>query len=136
MKKKKIFLLIAIYVIALIAVSAIWYFTPTIFLNGVEPSDVKSISVFDGNTGKSFDINSTDKIRYIVENINNTKMKKKGLSIAYSGYSFRMSFYDEAGKEIDNFIINSADTIRKDPFFYSCDGNPCFDYLKELENEY
>ena len=32
--------------------------------------------------------------------------------------------------------INSSNTIRKDPFFYRCDGNLCFDYLKELEEKY
>ena len=32
--------------------------------------------------------------------------------------------------------INSSNTIRKDPFFYRCDGDLCFDYLKELEEKY
>ena len=31
------------------------------------------------------------------------------------------------------FILNSDDTIRKDPFFYRCDGGLCFDYINELE---
>ena len=97
---------------------------------------VKSISVFDGNTGESFDFSDTDEIRYVVENIQSTKMKKDTLSIGYSGYSFRISFFDENGKEIENFMINSSNTIRKDPFFYRCDGNLCFDYLKELEEKY
>ena len=135
MKNKKIRLIIAI-VFVLIATLVIWYFMPTTFLSKVTPSDIKSISVFDGNTGESFDLSDRDEIRYVAENIQSTKMQKDTLSIGYMGYSFRISFFDENGKEIESFIINSSNTIRKDPFFYRCDGDLCFDYLKELEEEY
>ena len=134
--KQKIFLLITVIIIAAIAISVVWYFSPRIFLSGIEPSDVKSISVFDGNTGKGFDISDTEEIRYIVENIQGNKMERDKVSIGYSGYRFRMCFRDEAGKEIESFTINSDNTIRKDPFFYRCDGGLCFDYLKELEANY
>ena len=33
---------------------------------------------------------------------------------------------------IPEIILNSDDTIRKDPFFYKCDGGLCFDYIKEI----
>ncbi len=135
MKNKKFRLIIAITFV-LAAALAIWYFNTTTFLRKVNPSDIKSISVFDGNTGESFDFSDTDEIRYVVENIQSTKMKKDTLSMGYTGYSFRISFFDKNGKEIENFIINSSNTIRKDPFFYRCDGNLCFDYLKELEEKY
>ena len=117
-------------VFALAAASAIWYCLPKIFLSGVEPSDIKSIAVFDGNTGKGFDINNADEIRYIIENIQGIKMERDNISIGYLGVSFRMR------KEIESFTMNSANTIRKDPFFYRCDDNLCFDYLKELEDKY
>lgn len=135
MKNKKIRIMIAI-VFVLIAASVIWYFMPTTFLSQVKSSDIKSISVFDGNTGESFDFSDTDEIRYVVENIQSTKMKKDTLSIGYMGYGFRISFFDENGKKIESFIINSSDTIRKDPFFYRCDGGLCYDYLKGLEEKY
>ena len=135
MKNKKIRLIIVI-VFVLISASAIWYFMPTAFLSKVKSSDINSISVFDGNTGESFDFSDTDEIRYVVENIQNAEMKRDTLSIGYSGYSFRIRFFDENGKEIESFIINSSNTIRKDPFFYRCDGDLCFDFLKELEEKY
>ena len=135
MKNKKFRLIIAITFV-LAAALAIWYFNTTTFLRKVNPSDIKSISVFDGNTGESFDFSDTDEIRYVVENIQSTIMKKDTLSMGYTGYSFRISFFDKNGKEIENFIINSSNTIRKDPFFYRCDGDLCFDYLKELEEKY
>lgn len=136
MKKKKVSLLIIIAILALLAISAIWYFLPIGFLSGVEPFDIKSIAVFDGNTGIRFDISDIDEICYIVENIQDTRMERDKISTGYSGFSFHMRFYDETGKEIESFVINSSDTIRKDPFFYRCDGNLCFDYLKELECKY
>ena len=135
MKNKKFRLIIAITFV-LAAALAIWYFNTTTFLRKVNPSDIKSISVFDGNTGESFDFSDTDEIRYVVENIQSTKMKKDTLSMGYTGYSFRISFFDENEKEMESFIINSSNTIRKDPFFYRCDGDLCFDYLKELEEKY
>lgn len=134
--KQKICLLIIVIGIAAIAISLVWYFSTIDFLRGVEPSDVKSMSVFDGNTGQDFDISDTGEIRYIVENIQDNKMERDKVSIGYSGYGFRVYFYDKAGKKIESFIINSADTIRKDPFFYRCDGDLCYDYLEELEDEY
>ena len=121
MNNKKIRLIIAI-VFVLIATLTIWYFMPTTF--------------FDGNTGERFDFSDAEEIRYVVENIQSTRMKKDTLSIGYMGYRFRISFFDENGKEIESFIINSSDTIRKDPFFYRCDSDLCFDYLKELEEKY
>ena len=134
--KQKISLVIIVIVIMAIAIPLTWYFSPKTFLSGTKPSDVKSISVFDGNTGKGFNISDTDEIRYIVENIQGIKLERDNISIGYSGYSFRVRFCNEAGKEIESFIINSANTIRKDPFFYRCDGGLCFDYLKELEDKY
>lgn len=42
--------------------------------------------------------------------------------MGYSGYGYKLSVYLSDGNEAgdwNNFIINSEDTIRKDPFFYS-----------------
>ena len=135
MKHKKIRFTIATVFVLIVAL-AIWYFIPTTFLSKVNPSDIKSISVFDGNTGERFDFSNADEIHYVVENIQNTKMKKDTLSIGYTGFRFRISFFDRNGKEIESFIINTSNTIRKDPFFYRCDGDLCFDFLKELEEKY
>ena len=134
--KKKVFLLIIVIVIAAIAISVVWYFSPKAFLRGVEPSNVKSIYVFDGNTGKEFVIESPEEIERIVKNIQEVKMKRDSISVFHIGYSFIIKFTDKNGNAIDSFIINSTDTVRDDPFFYRCDGNLCYDYLKELEDMY
>lgn len=134
--KKKISVLINMIVIAVIAMIVTWYFSPRTFLSGVDPLDVKSISVFDGNTGKSFVIDDAAEIEYIIENIQDIEMERYKVSLGYSGFSFRMSFNSGSGEEMDSFVINSADTIRDDPFFYQCNGGLCFDYLRELEDKY
>jgi hypothetical protein len=135
-KGKKISLFLLVLVIAAIAISAAWYFSPKTFLSRVDPSNVKSISVFDGNNGNGFVIEDESEIQYIVENIQSIAMTREKVSVGYSGYTFRMKFYDSNGNEMDSFIINSANTIRDDPFFYRCNGDLCFDYLKELEDAY
>lgn len=133
---KKFLLFVVVIVVCLAAVFAVWYFIPTTFLNGTSSSDIGSISVTDGNTGESFEITDAEEIEAIVTNIQSIKMKKSGVSLGYSGYSFRMTFYNTAGTEKESFIINSETSIRKDPFFYSCDGGLCYDYLEELEGKY
>ena len=111
-------MLIIAIVIAIIAISAVLYFSPRTFLSGVDPSDVKSIFVFDGNTGERFVIDDLAEIKYIVENIQGIEMERYKVSVGYSGFCFRMSFNGSNDNEIDSFVINSADTIRDDPFFY------------------
>ena len=74
-----------------------------------------------------------EEIKYIVENIQGIEMKRDNISSNYDGFSFSLSFKDTDGKTIDSFIVNSADTIRDDPFFYRCEGGLCFEYLKSLE---
>jgi hypothetical protein len=135
-KGKKISIFILVIVVAVIAISAIYYFSPKTFLKGIETFDVSSIAVFDGNNGNNFTIEGKSEIQYIVENIQSFAMAREKISVGYSGYSFRINFYDNNGKEIDSFIINSTTTIRDDPFFYRCNGDLCFDYLKELEDKY
>lgn len=136
MKKKYILYGIAAVVVIAVIIVCIWYFSPKTFLKNVDASDVSAISVFNGSTGKSFTIENTDEIKYIVENIQSIEMKRDNISSNYDGFSFSLTFKDADGKTLDSFIVNSDDTIRDDPFFYRCDGGLCFEYLKSLEEYY
>lgn len=133
MKKRLILYVISAFLLILAITACIWYFSPKTFLKNVDASDVSKISVFNGSSGKSFTIENADEIKYIVENIQGIKMKRGKISSNYDGFCFSLAFKDENGEMIDSFIINSADTIRDDPYFYTCDGKLCFDYLKSLE---
>ena len=51
------------------------------------------------------------------------------------GYCFKIKYIDSNDKTLLSFILNSKDTIRKDPFFYKCNDELCFEYIKKLESE-
>lgn len=136
MKKKYLLYGIAAVVVITVIIVCIWYFSPKTFLKNVDANNVSVITVFNGSTGKNFTIENTDEIRYIVENVQGIGMKRDNMSSNYDGFSYSLSFKDADGKTIDSFIVNSADTIRDDPFFYRCEGGLCFEYLKSLEEYY
>ncbi|MEQ2388752.1 hypothetical protein Q5W10_08545, partial [Waltera intestinalis] len=74
---------------------------------------------------------------YIVANIQGISMKRDGISLGRTGYSFKISYINSNDKDIiPVFILNSDNIICKDPFFYRCDGGLCFDYLKACEEKY
>lgn len=134
--KKKIVIPIVVIVI-LIVFAVVYYFMPKTFGKNVNPSEVDHINVFDGNTGTGFTITNPEDIKYIVENIQSHSMKKDGISLGRMGYGLKISYIDSNDKDvIPVFTLNSDDTIRKDPFFYICDGGLCFDYIKECEEIY
>ncbi len=130
--KKKLAVLIVI-----IVMMSIWWSSPVYFLKDVHANDVLKVEVFNGNSGEYFTIENEDDISYLVSNIQQTTLKRNKLSLGYMGTLFQLKFYDVKGKEIDAFIINYYDTIRKDPFFYrDSTGNLCVDYLKDLERSF
>lgn len=122
---------------ALIVLTSGYYVLPKTFGENINPSDVDHISVFAGNNGKNFTVTDPEEIRYIVENIQSHPVKKDGISYGRKGYCFRITCLDSNNNPvIPVFILNSDSVIRKDPFFYSCDGGLCFEYLKECEVKY
>lgn len=135
MKKE---LRILVILIAVLLVGTVgYYFMPKKFGKNVNPSEVDHINVFDGNTGTGFTITDSEDIEYIVANIQGISMKRDGISLGRMGYSFKISYINSNDKDIiPVFILNSDNTICKDPFFYRCDGGLCFDYLKACEEKY
>ena len=135
LKKKLIILLCVVLALALLFV--IFYNTPKTFGKGIDISEVNHIKVFDGTTGVGFTIDEPDDIQYIVDNIQSHSMKRDGISSGYTGYRFRINYMNKEDNNIvSEFIVNSGDTIRKDPFFYRCDGRLCIDYLESMEEKY
>ena len=84
----------------------------------IKLENIGSISVRDGSTGNNFEITNQEDITFIVEKIQSQTFKKDGISMFHMGTLYTMSFYDSNNKLIGEFILNSNDTIRKDPFFY------------------
>lgn len=119
----------------LVIAAVIWWNMPVRFLKGVDAGGISHIEVFNGNTGRGFDIDSSKDIAYIVSNIQSAELKRDKLSLGYSGTMFHLRFYDDRGRLADDFIINYYNTIRDDPFFYrNSTDSLCVDYLQALES--
>lgn len=136
MKKKS--LTIAAIVCVLVLGIVVWYKTPVGFVN-LNPDNVKEIVIFNGNNGQTLHIQDEEDIRYIIENLNSVKLKRRKISSGYKGYSFHTTIYLQNGEEShdwNNFIINSSDTVRKDPFFFDVIGGSIdYDYIEQLFEE-
>ena len=128
MRKRRFIFLAAVSVLFLAAL--FWWATPVTFLEGVPADKVTSIEVFDGGTGIGFTVVAPEDIQYIVSNLQQASMQREKLSLGYMGTRFRLTFYDDSGVPLETLIVNSANTIRKDPFFYrDPDASLCLDYL-------
>ncbi len=133
MRKRRFIFLAAVSVLFLAAL--FWWATPVTFLEGVPADKVTSIEVFDGGTGIGFTVVAPEDIQYIVSNLQQASMQREKLSLGYMGTRFRLTFYDDSGVPLETLIVNSANTIRKDPFFYrDPDASLCLDYLVSLED--
>lgn len=131
MKKRAFTAIAAVLILAGIAA---WYFTPKTFAKGIKADEVAYFSVFDGQTGTGFQVTEPAYMKMIVRNLQGTPMKRSGISLGRMGYGFSVEGIDKNGKTVIPVLyINDSSTIRKDPFFYSCGGELCFDFLKELE---
>ena len=131
-KRAAIFASIAVI---LLVVFVIW-FNATIDLMNLNTNEVAEIVVFNGNTGKETRITDESQIENIINNLNDIKMKRWEPSVGYMGYSFKMTIYLSDGKKAggwNGFIINSSDTVRKDPFFYTVvEGSLDYDYIDSI----
>ncbi|MDQ2086991.1 hypothetical protein RBH29_11190 [Herbivorax sp. ANBcel31] len=127
----RVFIILIIIIIG----SLIWWNTPSSIID-IEPSEVSMIKIFDGNTGNSITVTNTTDIEHIIKNLNMVRLKKEKISIGYMGYSYRTTIYKIDGSVYRELIINSNDTIRKDPFFYR-DSSESIDYnfIQDLFDE-
>lgn len=98
MKKELRILVILIAVLLVGTVGC--YFMPKKFGKNVNPSEVDHINVFDGNTGTGFTITDSEDIEYIVANIQGISMKRDGISLGRTGYSFKISYINSNDKDI------------------------------------
>jgi hypothetical protein len=116
MKYRKV--LVGLVVTAVfIAGGLIWWGAPTSLID-IAPAEVSRIEIFDGGTGKTTSVTGVADIAHIIDNLNAVSLKKQKLSLGYMGYGFKTTIYKTDGSVYKQFIINSNDTIRKDPFFY------------------
>ncbi|MGN0177834.1 MAG: hypothetical protein ACI4DY_00115 [Monoglobaceae bacterium] len=132
--KKKVPILLSIALILFVGI-AVWYNAPIDLMN-LDANEVMEIVIFNGNSGNTTHIEDKEQIQHIIDNLNDVEVKRSKLSAGYLGYSFKVTIYLSDGNEADdlnNFIINSDDTIRKDPFFYSVTkGKIDYNYIENI----
>lgn len=132
--KKRVAIFASIAVI-LLGILIIWYNT-SIDLMDLDPNYVMEIVVFNGNTGNDTHITDKSQIENIIDDLNSVEIKRGKLSVGYSGYSFKITIYLSNGNMAsgwNNFIINSSNSLRKDPFFYTVvDGDIDYNYIDSI----
>lgn len=132
MSTKRKITLVLLLIVLVLSTYFIFSFIPHKLIN-IEPSEVSSIYIFDGTTGKELSITGRSDTEHIIGNLNGITFKKDGWSLGYMGYSFRTTIYKANGKVYKELIINSADTIRDDPFFYRDSTNSIdYSYIRNL----
>lgn len=134
MKKKCGYILVA--VVVLLAAVFVWWNRETTFLSSVTAEEVSAVAVRDGHTGKAFEVTAEEEIAYMVREIKSTSFHRDGLSLFRMGTWFTLSFLDEQGDVASEFMVNGAQTIRKDPFFYQTETGTLqdlIDYLCAIE---
>lgn len=111
---------------------AIYFMTSPITGMAKNADRVTKITVFDGTSGRELVVTDRDEIDKIVAYVNDMKLQRGKVSLTYSGYHYRITFEPKKGSW-DTFILNSADSVRKDPFFYSVEAETgLYAYLTEL----
>lgn len=132
--KKKISIFLPVIAILFVGI-AVWYHAPIDLMN-LDHNEVMELVIFNGNSGNTTHIKDEEQIQHIIDNLNDVEVKRAKLSLGYSGYSFKVTIYLSDGNEAydwNNFIINSDNTIRKDPFFYSVTkGKIDYSYIENI----
>lgn len=132
MKKRKY--IVPIIGAVIVGIGVLGWQKPIKLLKHVDERKISRIEVFNGHTGNRFVIEHKDDVDFILSNIQNAKLKRDSISLGYMGYEYRLEFYNLAGKKIEEVIINSEDTLRKDPFFYREQNSIlCIEYLQLIE---
>lgn len=121
-------------VVLLIVFGFVWWNSSTVFLESVHPDSISAIQVRDGHTGNRFEIRDAADISYVVEELQGHTFHKSGISLFRMGTWLTLTFTDEAGDTVQEFILNGSDVIRDDPFFYEPDQGDLQDLLDYLTN--
>ncbi|MDE7224595.1 MAG: hypothetical protein K2O34_12565 [Acetatifactor sp.] len=129
MKRKCILVLVVIVILFALGMLCYKIAVEEIKINS---KDVSKISIFNGTTGQCVEIIDEGDIEYFINNLNAVQMKRSGVSLLYTGYHYRVTIFKGDGIYIE-FIINSANAIRKDPFFYNVEeGEIDVDFIESL----
>lgn len=131
MKKRKWPAILAIALVLVLAAAAVVWFSPARF-NRLDAAEVESVRLFSGQTGQAVTVTDADAVAAVCDALGSCTLKPDGLSLGYTGYTLRVTVTHTGGGE-GEFIVNSENLARRDPFFYkAAEGSIDLDYLLSL----
>ena len=116
----------------------IWYVSP-IRIADADPADVGEIVIFNGNNGKLSRITDADEIEKVMETLHSVRFMRTKLAGAHDGFNLDTAIYLKNGERAggwNDFVINSADSVKAGAFFYKAAGGTIdYDYIEQLAKE-
>ncbi len=132
--KKPKFWVLSLAIASCIAVVLCFLTTPITTFT-ISPNEIDRISVFDGRNGCEIEIENDKELKQIINYMNEMHMNRDKVSLGHMGYGFRITLYS-SDKPVETLILNSEDTVRKDPFFYNLqEKTGLYNYLDSLCNQ-
>ena len=100
--------------------------------------DIKNVAKIRlDKSGWDVAITDDETIRHITDSVNNMIFVPSGISIGTGGWSYSLTWYDEAGNQIESMVFLGSGAIREEVFFYqSIFGGLDTKYLDELIKNY
>ncbi|MBQ6293638.1 MAG: helix-turn-helix transcriptional regulator [Lachnospiraceae bacterium] len=146
-KKKTAALKLAFAILILgVILGIVWWSTPKRFLKNVDPEDVHLIYIFDGNTGKEFNLSDTAEIRFFITSVSGMELYKTRFGVSY-GSAFRVTVFVRrkepwksiliSEKQLPTFVISGSNALKQGLVLWSgIDGGLPYDWLTEMEELY
>lgn len=132
MKRKNIVMIIVSVILVIVIAYLGFMYIPQKIV-AISPSDISSIKIGNGDTGKQITITERSDIEHIIGNLNDIKFYRRKLAVNYVGYSYEITIYKNDESVYKDLVINSSDTIRYGAFFYKDNTDSVdYDYIGNL----
>lgn len=131
---KKSFILGIVTILIVIVFISIHFVIPKKIIQ--VDGDIDKITIFKGNTGELITITDENEINNVIDVFSEVEFLEKGFTLWSLGYGLDIVYYDDSGKKLKRFIVNSEDTIKYRGFFYQPqNGVINYEYLSNLTSK-
>lgn len=131
---KKVEIAVGSIALVLMICGFVWWFLPVRFLHGVEPEEITTIFVSNGNNGDEFEVTDPDDIFWLAGSIKEITFRRYGF-VPGTDYYYLLTVLGKNGEDVDSFGIQNYYHMRRGDFFYRCSGelDAIAEYLEHLE---
>lgn len=104
----------------------IWWMLPVHFVNGDKVNQIKTVTVYNNNSGNSFEINDIDDVNTLISTINQVPFRKYSIASADLAAWYNLSFKNDDGSIVESLTIQNYNIVKKEAevniaIFFSCD---------------